>query len=125
MTKAPISSGRSWARDPLNALPIGVRTVSTITASGICWSPCACDGQALGWTDAEWYGAAGPEGGLGSHSMAEGRIRSPRIRMPKVSLPGRSRTGGDGADEKTTEAKAKAPAKPVSDGKAAPAKEGA
>ncbi len=32
--KAPVSSGRSWAREPLNARPIGVRTVSTMTASG-------------------------------------------------------------------------------------------
>jgi hypothetical protein len=39
MTKAPSSSGRSWASDPLKALPMGVRTVSTITASGICAPP--------------------------------------------------------------------------------------
>ena len=34
MTKAPISSGRSWASDPLKARPMGVRTASTITGSG-------------------------------------------------------------------------------------------
>src|SRR4029450_7099266 len=34
-TKAPISSGRSWASDPLNARPIGVRTASTMTGSGM------------------------------------------------------------------------------------------
>jgi hypothetical protein len=36
---APISSGRSGASEPLNARPIGVRTASTITASGIEGSP--------------------------------------------------------------------------------------
>ena len=35
-TKAAVSSGRSWAREPLNARPIGLRAASTITASGIC-----------------------------------------------------------------------------------------
>ena len=34
-TKAPCSSGRSEASEPLKARPIGVRMVSTITASGI------------------------------------------------------------------------------------------
>ena len=34
-TWAPISSGRCWASDPLKARPIGVRTASTITASGM------------------------------------------------------------------------------------------
>ena len=38
-TKAPISSGRSCASEPLKARPIGVRMVSTITASGIGRSP--------------------------------------------------------------------------------------
>src|SRR5262245_21006722 len=38
MTKAPSSSGRTWASEPLKARPIGVRTVSTITASGISLS---------------------------------------------------------------------------------------
>src|SRR5215207_78066 len=33
--KAPISSGRSWASEPLNARPTGVRTASTITGSGM------------------------------------------------------------------------------------------
>ena len=33
--KAPISSGRSWASEPLKARPMGVRTASTITASGM------------------------------------------------------------------------------------------
>src|SRR5215216_7630394 len=32
---APISSGRSWASEPLNARPMGVRTASTITGSGM------------------------------------------------------------------------------------------
>src|SRR6218665_3355981 len=35
MVKAAVSSGRSEASDPLKARPIGVRTASTITASGI------------------------------------------------------------------------------------------
>ena len=35
ITNAPVSSGRSWVSDPLKARPIGVRRVSTITASGI------------------------------------------------------------------------------------------
>ena len=35
MTYAPVSSGRSWASEPLKARPTGVRTLSTITASGI------------------------------------------------------------------------------------------
>src|SRR4051812_19579474 len=33
--KAPVSSGRSCESEPLKALPIGVRTASTITASGM------------------------------------------------------------------------------------------
>ncbi len=38
-TKAPSSSGRNCASEPLKALPMGVRMVSTITASGIWGSP--------------------------------------------------------------------------------------
>src|SRR5918995_1176274 len=34
-TNAPISSGRSWANEPLKARPMGVRTASTITDSGM------------------------------------------------------------------------------------------
>src|SRR5918998_6279187 len=34
-TKAPISSGRSWASEPLKARPMGVRMASTITGSGM------------------------------------------------------------------------------------------
>src|SRR5918999_4624341 len=34
-TKAPISSGRSWASEPLKARPMGVRTASTITGEGM------------------------------------------------------------------------------------------
>ena len=35
MTKAVVSSGRSDASDPLKARPTGVRTASTMTASGM------------------------------------------------------------------------------------------
>ena len=35
ITYAPVSSGRSWESEPLKARPTGVRTLSTITASGI------------------------------------------------------------------------------------------
>src|SRR4051794_4587702 len=34
-TLARVSSGRSWASEPLKALPMGVRIASTITASGM------------------------------------------------------------------------------------------
>src|SRR4051812_48504626 len=31
-----MSSGRTWVSEPLKARPMGVRTASTITASGMC-----------------------------------------------------------------------------------------
>ena len=51
ITKAPVSSGRSWVRDPLKARPIGVRRVSTITASGIECSLSGREGFLDQWID--------------------------------------------------------------------------
>ena len=74
-TKAPVSSGRNEASEPLKARPIGVRTVSTITASGIWgislrarWRKCGpqgsgltlrrCRSTACGHGSARWSGSS-------------------------------------------------------------------